>query len=164
MGKSGGKGGGEDQQKSPTVDRKEVAVWKLPEHVSKEQFRHWVDTIDTNLGAAHGFKYPEIVLDKVKRSEVDVNEGNWELIIAMVNIDIPANKLIDVELAKGKARSPEGFSGGADPWQEKQDILGDWNFEEKSRFLYTFLLIKLNTELHGKTLGIEGKMGSSFID
>ena len=85
----------------------------------KQEFRHWVDTIDTNLDAAHDYKYPEIVLDKVKISEVEINEGNWKLIIAMANIEIPANKLIDVEIAKGKARSPEGFSGGADPWQEK---------------------------------------------
>ena len=76
LGKSGGKGGGKDQQKSPTADRKEVAVWKLSEHVSKQEFRHWVDTIFTNLDAAHGFKYPEIVLDKVKRLEVEVNDGN----------------------------------------------------------------------------------------
>ena len=160
LGESGGKRGGKDQQSmSPTVDRKGVAVWKLPEHVSKQEFRHWVDTIDTNLDAPHGFNYLEMVLDKVKRSEVEVNEGNRKLIIAMVNTEVPANKLIDVEIAKGKARSPEGFSGGADPWHEKQDILEDCNFEEKSRFLYTFLLSKLNTELHGKMLGIEGRNG-----
>ena len=52
----------------------------------------------------------------------------------MVNIEIPANKLIDVETAKGKSQGPEGSSGGADPWHEKQDILEDWNIEEKSRF------------------------------
>ena len=67
--------------------------------------------------------------------------------------------MIDIEAAKAKVKGPEGFSGGADPWQEKQDRLQDWNFEEKSRFLYTFMLSKLNTELHGKTLGIEGRSG-----
>ena len=108
--------------------------------MSKQEFRHWVDTIDTNLDAAHGFKYPEIVLDKVKRSEVEVNEGNWKLIIAMANVENPANKFIDIEVAKRKAKSPEGFWGGADPWQEKQDILQDWNFEEEP------LLVHLHAE------------------
>ena len=81
----------------------------------KQEFRHWVDTIDTNLDAAHNFKFPEMVVDKVKRSEVEVNEGNWKFIIAMVNDELPANNLIDVVIAKGKARGPEGCSGGPDP-------------------------------------------------
>ena len=73
-GRPGGKGsGGQDEQKSPAVDRKEVAVWKFPVGVSKLEFRHWIDTIDTNFDAAMGFKYPEVVLDKVKRSEVPVS-------------------------------------------------------------------------------------------
>ena len=75
-----------------------------------------------------------MVLDQVKRSEVEVIQGNWKFIIAMVNIEIPASKLIELEIAKGKARGPEGFSGGAEPRHEKQDILEDWNFDEKSRF------------------------------
>ena len=117
-----GKSGGRDQQKSPSVGRKEVAVWKLPEHVSKHEFGDLFDTIDTNLDVAHNIKFPEMVLDKVKRSEVEVNEGNWTFIIAMVNDELPANKLIDVEIAKGKARGPEGFLGGADPWYKKEYI------------------------------------------
>ena len=147
------------QHKSPTVDRKEVAVWKLPEHVPKQEFRHLVDTIDANLDGAHSFKFPEMVLDNVKRSEVEVNEGNWKFIIAMVNDELQASKLIDVDAANGKERAPEGFSGGPDPRYKKKDILEDWDVGEKSRFLYTFLLSKLNTELHGKTLGIEGRNG-----
>ena len=77
----------------------------MPVGVSKLEFRHWVDTIDTNFDAVLGFKYPEVVLDKVKRSEVPVDETNWKLIIAMANVDIPANKAIDKETeerAKGK--------------------------------------------------------------
>ena len=34
-----------------------------------------------------------------------------------------------------------------------------WEFTEKTRWLYTYFLGKLNTELHGKTIGIEGKNG-----
>ena len=99
------KGSGKDREdKSPSVDRKEVAVWKLPEHVSKQEFRHWIDTIDTNFGAAHRVKFPEMVLDKVKRSEVEVNESNWKFIVEVVNKDVPANRLIDVDIAKARTR------------------------------------------------------------
>ena len=42
---------------------------------------------------------------------------------------------------------------------KRSRALQDWNFEEKSRFLYTLMLSKLNTELHGKMLGIEKRNG-----
>ena len=42
---------------------------------------------------------------------------------------------------------------------QEEDLLNGLAFVEKSRFVYTFLLSKLNTELHGKTLGIEGRNG-----
>ena len=60
-----------------------------------------------------------MVLDKVKTSEVEANESNWKNIIEMVNKDRPENRLIDIGIAKGKERGPEGFSGGADPWYKK---------------------------------------------
>ena len=119
-GKTGGKGsGGKDQQKSPAVDRKEVAVWKLPVGVSKLEFRHWIDTVDTNFDAALGFKYPEIDLDKVKRSEVEVNEENWKLIVAMANIEIPTNPEVRAEEKISKAR--------AQPWTGKHAV---WKLPE----------------------------------
>ena len=127
--------------------------------MSKQEFRHWIDTIDTNLNAAHNFKFPEMVLDKVKRSEVEVNESNWKNIIEMVNKELPENRMIEVDIAKGKDRGQVGFPGGPDPWYKKKDLLNDCVFDKKSRFLYTFLLSRLNTELHGKTLGIEGRNG-----
>ena len=75
---------------------KEVAVWKVPEHVSKRDFLHWIDTIDTKLDAAHHFKFSEMVLDKVKRSEVEADESNWANIIEVVKEELPDNKKIDV--------------------------------------------------------------------
>ena len=41
---------------------------------------------------------------------------------------------------------------------EKVDY-SEWDFEEKSRFLYTYSPGKLNTELHGKTIGIDDRNG-----
>ena len=34
-----------------------------------------------------------------------------------------------------------------------------WNFEEKSRFLYVYLLTKINSDMHDKTSSITSKNG-----
>ena len=34
-----------------------------------------------------------------------------------------------------------------------------WNFADKARWLHTYLMTKLNTDLHSKTISIEGKNG-----
>ena len=34
-----------------------------------------------------------------------------------------------------------------------------WDFDEKSRWMFTYLIAKLNTELHAKIVGIENKNG-----
>ena len=78
-----GKGGGNDEErKSPAIDRNETAVWKLPVGVSKLEFQHWIDTIDTNFDAAMGLKYPEVVLDRVKSQPLlFVNVISFQLLI-----------------------------------------------------------------------------------
>ena len=73
--------------------------------------------------------------------------------------EIPENKKIDDMIAKGRERELEVFSGGPDPWHKKHYMIDDWGFFDKSRFLFTFLLSRMNTELHGKTIGIEGRNG-----
>ena len=66
-GQTGGIASGKDrEEKGPSADKKEVAVWKLPENVTKQMLRHWIDTADTNLDTAHYFKFSELVLDKVE--------------------------------------------------------------------------------------------------
>ena len=59
----GGKGAG------ASVDRKENAVWKLPEDVSKIQFRHWMTAVDIQLEAVHGWRHADYILNRIKRSE-----------------------------------------------------------------------------------------------
>ena len=39
------------------------------------------------------------------------------------------------------------------------DLDPEWQFAEKTRFMYTFLINRLNTEPHGKTIGIEARNG-----
>ena len=52
---------------SDVVDKKEWAVRKLQDGVSKPDFRHWLDIIDSNLDSVHHFQYPEIDLDNLRR-------------------------------------------------------------------------------------------------
>ena len=49
-------------------DKKEVSVWKLADGVSKPDFRHWVDFVDLQLEAIHGFAYPDLVLHRSSAS------------------------------------------------------------------------------------------------
>ena len=67
---------------------------------------------------------------------MEVNLDNWKLIVASANADVPENKGMDELTARGRERGPEGFSGGPDPWHKKCDMIDDWDFVEKSRFLF----------------------------
>ena len=59
-----------------SVDKKELSVWKLPDQVTKHEFCHWLDAIDTNLAAAQHIEYPEVVLDNVRRLEGEITLSN----------------------------------------------------------------------------------------
>ena len=70
--------------------------------MAKHEFRHWLDSLDTYLAAAQHFEYPEVVLDKVRRQESEVNQLNWAGTVAAANTDVPRKKKIDEWNANGK--------------------------------------------------------------
>ena len=93
-----GKGQGQGQAqggKGPSIDKKEVSVWKLPDQVTKQEFRHWLDAVDTYLSAAQNFEFPEVVLDRVRRHPDEVNQSNWAALMTSANAEVPRNKKID---------------------------------------------------------------------
>ena len=114
--------------------------------MSKPDFRHWLDSVDTQLEAIHGFEYPDLVLAKVKRLTHEVTSVDLEQIISEINE------------ANAKPMSiPPGMQphtprpGGTDPWAnygmsgpggaQAKTILIDhtnWDFAEKAR-CYTHL-------------------------
>ena len=47
--------------------------------------------------------------------------------------------------------------------EQPTDLATAWNFAEKGRFLWTYLLSKLNTELHGKSISIDGRNGFELL-
>ena len=117
------------------VDRKDVVVWKLPESVSKPDFRHWCDTVCANLEAVHKLVFPDVVFDKLRRQEVEITQESWQVVIAQAEEEL-------VRMG-----------------EQSSDLAASWGFAEKGRFLWTYLLSKLNTELHGKSISIAGRNG-----
>ena len=51
----------------PSIDKKEAAIRKLVDQVSKADFRHWADALDIQLDVVHHLTYAEIVLGKARR-------------------------------------------------------------------------------------------------
>ena len=131
-GGAGGAGGVEKEKRGPQVDRKEAAVWKLPDNVGKDGFRHWIDAVDNQLEAVHSLPFLELVLERVRRSQVEVGKFEFEKILEDVMRD---HDTVEV------------------------DLNASWQFVEKSRFLHTYFTVKINTELHGKCISIANKNG-----
>ena len=81
FGESSGKG-------KSTLDKKEVNVWKLPESLSKADFRFWLDAVDTQLEAIHVFSKPEIVLAHVRRMETSCTKPANDQVIKDINKNV----------------------------------------------------------------------------
>ena len=125
---------GSSSSKLPgVVDKKEVAVWKLADSVTKAEFRHWIDAMDIQLDAVHHFKYPEVLLDKVRRQEHEITPEVFKrcLILAMIDVDkMNGAPPIAVEAYE---------SGNVDHWNQKAtNLFTTWDFVEKSRFMFTY--------------------------
>ena len=102
------------------MDKKELNVWKLSEAVAKPDFSHWLDSIDNQLDAVHGFEYPDLVFAKIKRLPTEVTAASLAQIIVDIN----------EEHAASSAASPPGLrdtgmAGGADPWW-KSSLRWSW--------------------------------------
>ena len=70
---SEGKGKGGEKYHRSGLDKKDLAVWKAADGISKADFRHWVEAIDNNLEAIHGWNKADLVLDRIRREETEVN-------------------------------------------------------------------------------------------
>jgi hypothetical protein len=62
----GDTGKGSDSGFGKGVDRKELAVWKLPDDVTKIQWRHWANAVDLQLEAVHNWRHADIVLNRIE--------------------------------------------------------------------------------------------------
>ena len=81
-----------------------------------------------------------------------------------INVEHKMKMKNDKIIAEGGVPPAPGLPG-ADPWADGglpgADLIDPftWEFVDKSRWMYTYLLGKLNTELHSKTFGVENKNG-----
>ena len=127
------------KKNDPKVDKKEVNVWKLADNVNKFDFRHWLDAIDTQLDVVHGLVFPEILLKKIRRTEVPIDSDVFKICVDQANAEIQTIDGVDFETA-----------------EINED---NWGYNKQSRFFHSYLLGKLNTDLHSKTLGVPAKNG-----
>jgi hypothetical protein len=87
-----------------SVDRKDISIGELADAVSKPDFRHWLEIVDTNLEAIHCFRYPDIILDKVKRFKEEITVTNWPTIVKQANEEVAK---IRAEATSGTFSSPD---------------------------------------------------------
>ena len=126
----GGKGGGGKGR----LDKKDLSVWKLEDNVEKLKFRHWVEAVENNLEQLQGWDRASEVLDRVRRKETEIDQNALNEII---------DEAYDAVEAAGESRMDRSA----------------YEFVSASRMLHTFLLNKINADMHERTTMIENKNG-----
>ena len=96
-----GKGGSSGEGKGSTrIDKKDTAVWKLPDDLDKLSFRHWVDAVDQQLEAVHGFKHASFVMKEIRRSAAEITADTFHTCIEKANCRIEQS--LSTMLVKGE--------------------------------------------------------------
>ena len=72
-------------------DKKDLAVWKLAEDVSKGAFRHWVEAVGNNLEGIHGWSYPDVILDLVRRQNTVITKESLAEIVRKSSDELAEN-------------------------------------------------------------------------
>ena len=133
------------------LDKKQVSVWKLGDNVSKPDFRHWLDAVSNQLEVVYKFRYPEIVLDKIRRRETLITAASLRECVSLASDEVYA--AFEDENGREVIDS-QGLQGPV-----PLDSSTEWAFEEKGRFLFSYLINILNTELYEKSIGVEHRNG-----
>ena len=134
LGSGKGKGGGMDKN----IDKKEIAVWKIPDDVDKTGFRHWVEAVDMQLELVHGTKFASFVLNHIRRAKVAIDAEVLTSCVVAAKLDI------------SKAQTDMKVDDGDDLDQPQ-----DYPFQKCTTFLYAYLVSKIHIILFDKTVGID---------
>ena len=124
------------------MDKKEIMVGKVPDGVSKVEWRHWLRAVELQLETTYDFVYPDLVLHTVRLSKVEITGPVLNKIIQSINEDYKTGCAL-----KDK------------DWDGDKISLADWDFETKSRWLYNYMYTKLNSDMALRTIHIEGRNG-----
>ena len=125
----GGKGGG--------IDKKDVAVGKLCEDLTKIQYRHWSNAVDIQLEAVHAWSCADYILNRAKRCADPMTPETFARCLDEATVDISSDPDIDM-LAPDPSEHP---------------------FAERTRFLYAYLMGKWSADLYDRVASIESKNG-----
>ena len=60
---------------------------ELPDNVDKDGFRHWIDAVNNQFEAVHSLPFTELVLERVRRSPVEVGKVKLDRILEDVMCD-----------------------------------------------------------------------------
>ena len=121
----------------------------MPDDLDKLSFRLWVDAAEQQLEAVHGFKHASSVMNEIRRSDAEITADTFHTCIDKANIKI------DQSLTAMGVKGDE-LNGVTD------DVSGefcDYKFLDMTTFLNSYLICKLNTDLHTKTSGLDHRNG-----
>ena len=127
-------GMGHGRRAKSSLDKKDLAVWRLEDNVDKLKFRHWIEAVENNLEQVHGWDRAAEVLDRVRRQTAEVDQKKLESIVDDTHTAL--------------------FDSG-----EKALDRSSYEFETASRMLYSFLINKVNTDMHERASSVEKKNG-----
>ena len=101
---------------------KGFAVRDLSEKADASEFRRWQRTVELPLLARYGMTNFDLIVEKIRHLKTPINEESLQLILAAIHQE-----------------KPHAIS------------LSNWDFQEKSRWLYHYLIMKLSTRLFNAT-------------
>ena len=114
--------------------KKDFAVRDLSEKADVQEFRKWLKTVELQLEAIYDMKNFDLIVEKIRICQTAITPIAWASILEQVNATTPG--------------AVNALS---------------WDFEEKSRWLYHYLITKLNTRLFTATAHVRGKNGFEVL-
>ena len=72
-----------------------MAVWKLPEDVTKVQYRHWPNAVDIQFEAVHGWSCSDYILNRVKSCPDPMTAETFGRCLAEASVDISSDPDIE---------------------------------------------------------------------
>ena len=101
------------------------------------QYRHWSNAVDLQLEAVHSWNCADYILNRVKRCKTIVTPESFKVCLAEAAVHISGDP--DIHLT-----APGEF---------------EYPLAERTRFLYTYLMGKLSTDLFDRVSSIDHENG-----
>ena len=133
-GVAGGAGTGRASPSTTKLTTKDVKVDKLIEKADVAEIRRWQRTIELQLENLFGKIHIQDLIIGI-RHQRPITPSSWDELLAKLNGDAEGHKFQDV----------------------------DWAFESESRWMYAYMISKLNTSLFSIVSNIQDQNGFELI-